>query len=80
MPTPEGFKWFLVEMLSLGFAKIGVKQIRQDFTRLDLQKQIRKIEGYEVGFQYSNGTYVVKVWTTFLEKEEKLRDTGTDVG
>ncbi|MFA7285720.1 MAG: hypothetical protein WC011_02640 [Candidatus Paceibacterota bacterium] len=79
-PTPEGFEWFALEMQALGFTKIGGKKIRQDFTRLDLQTRIRKIQGYETGFQYSNGTYAVKVWTTFLEKENKLRDKGTDAG
>lgn len=79
-PSKEGFEWFCLIMKEHNFSKIGGKQIRQDFTRLDLQKQIRKLEGYETGFQYSNGTYAVKVWTTFLEKEDKLRDKSTDAG
>jgi len=79
-PTPEGYEWFCLEMQALGFHKIGRKQIHQDFVRLDLQTRIRKIEGYETGFQYSNGTYTEKIWSTFLEKEGKLRDTGTDAG
>jgi len=79
-PTPQGFEWFCLEMKALGFHKIGGKQIRKDFARLDLEKEIRKLEGWETGFQYSNGTYTVKVWPTFLEKEGKLRDKGTDAG
>ncbi len=79
-PTPEGFEWFALEMKALGFHKIGSKQIHKDFTRLDLEKRIRRIQGYETGFQYSNGTYTEKIWSTFLEKENKLRDKGTDAG
>jgi hypothetical protein len=79
-PTPEGFEWFCIEMQILNFQKTGTKQIRKDFIRLDLEKQIRKIEGIETGFNSSNGTYVVRIWPTFLEKENKLRDMGTDVG
>lgn len=78
--SKEGFEWFCSIMKEWNFQKIGSKQIIKDFTRLDLQKRIRKVEGYETGFIYSspNSPYSVKVWVTYLEKEEKFRDVGTD--
>lgn len=82
-PTFEGYLWFCGIMKEMNFQKIGSKQIKKDFIRLDLERRFRKkLTGREVGFVYASpySLYLVKVWTSFLEKEERLRDLGEDVG
>lgn len=64
-----------------GFKEMGLSQKVQDFYRLEIKAPPnRKLEGTEQGWSYSNRDYTVIVWPTWLEKEGKFRDTGTDVG
>lgn len=81
-PSKEGFDWFCSVMAEHNFSKIGSKQIRKDFFRLDLETNIRKLNGREVGFACSSpySDYVVIVWVSFLEEEGKFREMGEDVG
>lgn len=73
-------KLFLLLEIS-GLKVRPVSQKAQDFYRLEIQApHHRKLEGSEQAWTYSKGNYTVIVWTTYLAKEGKFRDTGTDVG
>jgi len=81
-PTLEGYEWFSAVMKQHLFQEISRKQIKQDYTRLGIEKKIRNVEGVETGFVYASpySRYKVIVWVTWLKAEQKLRDIGTDAG
>lgn len=75
--TKEDFIFLQGYLLSWGFVKITRRDFAKVFRRLDLQMPRRRTDR-ETGFMYTNNGYTVIVWTSYIEDEEKWRDTGTD--
>ncbi len=65
--------------LKLGFRKIAPNEIREQLRQLK-KRSPRHVEGREAGFQFDGRGLSLRVWTTYLETEEKLREEGTDSG
>jgi len=65
--------------LKLGFRKIAPDEIRKQLQQLG-KKSPRHVEGREAGFQFNIRGLTSRIWTTYLETEEKLREKGTDSG
>ncbi len=64
---------------SIGYSDIKRAQKSKDMFRLDLEAP-RKLEGSEEGKRYSNNGYTSIIWTSFLLKQGKFRDTEKDIG
>ncbi|MDP1689755.1 MAG: hypothetical protein Q8L52_00930 [bacterium] len=74
LPSAEAFKRFGQSLLRRGFRKLTRAEFKKDFKRLELEAPSPR-EGREVGFVFSANGLTVFVWTTFLDWEEKARDT-----
>lgn len=77
--TVEDFLFLKKEILEMGYREMNQYDSRKSFLRLNLSPP-RNIIGREVSFYYNHNGYTVILHTTYLEKEKKWRDTGTDVG
>lgn len=72
-PTVGEFKNFENELLKMGFKRISSREFLEDFARL--RKPIPShSNGREVGFSFSANNLTVKVWTSWLQKEERVRE------
>lgn len=72
LPTPEAFEAFSKELLKRKFYKTSARELCERFSRLRLIAP-RKIEGSEVGFRFFENDLEVVVWTTWVEKEQRVR-------
>lgn len=63
----------------MGWTKYKDKDLAKTLTRLDMSPP-RTITGREASYRYTNSGYTAKLHTTYLEKESKWRDSGTDSG
>ncbi len=75
----KDFAHFEQLCLKLGFRKIAPDEIREQLRQLK-KGPSRRIEGREVGFQFNDRGLSLRVWTTYLETEGKLREESTDSG
>lgn len=77
--TVDDFVHFNDKMREIGFLSVEISDQKKLFYRLGLIPP-REITGREKTYAYHNHGYTVIVHTTYLEKEKKWRDTGTDSG
>ena len=74
LPTEEQFL-FIKEFLEAGgFEEISEEEFRRNFRRLGL-KAPRPRRGRETGFKFSENGLTVVVWTTWLKKEKRARES-----
>lgn len=73
LPDPVDYAWFLTQLMNRGFRPVSVTEFRKDFKRLKL-KAPRPRPGREDGFLFFADGLTVRVWTTWLESESKVRD------
>ena len=73
LPNPVDYAWFLTQLTNRGFRPVSVAEFRNDFKRLKL-KAPRPRPGREDGFLFFANGLTVRVWTTWLESENKMRD------
>lgn len=67
------------EILKMGYQEITHKDSAKNFLRLNLSPP-RRIIGREASYKYCNNGYTIILHTSFLKKENKWRDIGTDSG
>lgn len=77
--TYEDFQFIEKNLLGIGYQKIYQHDSRKTFLRLNLSPP-RRIVGREASYWYSHNGYTVILHTSFLEKEKKWREKGTDIG
>jgi hypothetical protein len=77
--TVDDFVFLDAKMQEIGFLSTEISDQKKLFYRLGLIPP-REITGREKTYSYHNHGYTVIIHTTYLEKEKKWRDTGTDSG
>lgn len=77
--TTDDFVFLDSKLSELSFSKVNTKDQRKLFHQLGLIPS-REITGRETTYSYTNHGYTVIIHTTYLEKENKWRETGTDSG
>jgi len=74
LPDAEAFARFTSALERQGFRKLSSTEFKKDFARLELIAPSPR-EGREVGFSYAANGLEVRVWTTFLAREGRARDS-----
>ncbi len=77
--TEDDFLFMERMILGMGYHKVTLYDSKKKFLRLNLSSP-REIVGREASYFYSHNGYTVILHTTYLEKEKKWRDVGTDIG
>lgn len=77
--TEDDFLFLERMLLDMGYRRVTPYDSKKDFIRLNLSPP-RDLVGRETSYYYSHNGYTVMLHTTFLGKEKKWRDTGTDLG
>jgi len=77
-PTAQEFAKFVHELVDVRFfAPISRSDFWQDKARLGLKPPRRKREGPTRGYEYHFRGLRVRVWTTWLIRENRVSDTGS---
>jgi len=70
--TPTDFESIHAFHMELGFREITSDEVQEDFLKYGL-KAPRRIEGKEVGFLFSGNGLTIRVWTSWLAEEGRMR-------
>lgn len=77
--TEQDFIFIKKNLEAIGFRQINHPNFKKNFERLGIAAP-RNITGREEGFEWTENMFTIKIWTTYITKDKKFRDTGTDMG